>query len=152
MKTENDNHTAEVLNDLLKINNDRIEGYKKANKETEDEDLKNLFEDMEEESEEIVNTLTKEIAQLGGTPDAGETTNAGKIYRAWMDVKATFNGKDRKGILNACEFGEDAAQKAYNTALSDGDLPSGIKALITSQQIELKVSHDSIKKLRDVTK
>ncbi len=152
MKTGIDNHTTEVLNDLLKINNDRIEGYKKANKETEDEDLKNLFEDMEEESEEIVNALTKEIAELGGTPDAGETTNSGKIYRAWMDVKATFNGKDRKGILNACEFGEDAAQKAYNTALKDDELPLGIRSLIKSQQIELKLSHDSIKKLRDTTR
>lgn len=152
MKTEIDEHTSEVLNDLLKINNDRIEGYRKANKETDDEDLKSLFEDMEEESESIVNTLIKEIADLGGKPEAGETTNSGKIYRAWMDVKATFNGKDRKGILNACEFGEDAAQLAYKTALKDDELPLGIRALIKSQQIELKLSHDTIKKLRDTTK
>ncbi|CAN5201941.1 hypothetical protein BH09BAC3_BH09BAC3_03080 [soil metagenome] len=152
MKTELDEHSSEVLNDLLKINNDRIKGYRKANKETEDDDLKSLFEEMEEESEDIVNSLVKEIADLGGKPDVGETTNSGKIYRAWMDVKATFNGKDRKGILNACEFGEDAAQTAYKTAMKDDGLPLGIRALINSQQIELKLSHDTIKKLRDAAK
>ena len=152
MKTELDEHTSEVLNDLLKINNDRIQGYRKANKETEDEDLKSLFEEMEEESEEFVNSLIKEISDLGGKPEAGETTNSGKIYRTWMDVKATFNGKDRRGILNACEFGEDAAQAAYKTALKDDELPLGIRALIKGQQIELKLSHDTIKQLRDSTK
>ncbi|NOT75541.1 MAG: PA2169 family four-helix-bundle protein [Cyclobacteriaceae bacterium] len=151
MSTEQKEHASEILNDLLKINNDRIEGYRKANKETEDEDLKNLFEEMEDESESIVNSLIKEIASLGGTPEAGSTTNPGKIYRVWMDVKATFNGKDRKGILNACEFGEDAAQSAYRTALKDEELPLGIRALIKSQQVELKLSHDSIKALRDST-
>jgi uncharacterized protein (TIGR02284 family) len=149
MKTETNEHVSEVLNDLLRINNDRIEGYKKAMKETEEEDLKSLFEEMEEESEQIANKLTKEIVTLGGNPDVGSTTNSGKIYRAWMDVKATFNGKDRKGVLSACEFGEDAAQTAYRAALSDDELPLGIKALIKSQQIELKLSHNSIKALRD---
>ncbi len=149
MKIELDEHSSEVLNDLLKINNDRIKGYRKANKETDDNDLKSLFEEMEEESEDIVNSLIKEIADLGGKPEVGETTNSGKIYRAWMDVKATFNGKDRKGILNACEFGEDAAQAAYKTAMKDDTLPLGIRALINSQQIELMLSHDTIKKLRD---
>jgi len=152
MKTETNEHVSEILNDLLKINNDRIEGYKKAMKETEEEDLKTLFEEMEEESEEIANKLTREITSLGGKPEVDSTTNPGKIYRAWMEVKATFNGKDRKGVLNACEFGEDAAQAAYRSALSDDDLPLSIKALIKSQQIELKLSHDSIKALRDRAK
>jgi hypothetical protein len=29
-----------------------------------------------------------------------ETTTAGKIYRAWMDVKATFGGDDRKDFAS----------------------------------------------------
>ncbi len=37
--------SAEILNDLVKINNDRIEGYEKAiaNLNDEDQDLKSLF-------------------------------------------------------------------------------------------------------------
>ncbi len=33
----------EVLNSLITINNDRIEGYETASKETEEHDLKTLF-------------------------------------------------------------------------------------------------------------
>ena len=48
--------TSEVLNDLIQINNDRIEGYEKALKELKDEDadLKDLFISMIDESHIIV--------------------------------------------------------------------------------------------------
>src|SRR6476619_253007 len=91
--------------------------------------------------------LTNEVQRLGGEPATG-TTNSGKIYRAWMDVKATFSGKDRQAILESCEFGEDAAQKAYKTALaSDAEMSAETRQLITKQQSSLKTSHDMIKKL-----
>jgi len=35
--------TIDVVNDLIIINNDRIEGYKTASEETEEQDLKELF-------------------------------------------------------------------------------------------------------------
>ena len=35
--------TIAVLNTLITINNDRIEGYETASKETEEQDLKALF-------------------------------------------------------------------------------------------------------------
>jgi uncharacterized protein (TIGR02284 family) len=150
MKTENMEHAAEVLNDLLRINNDRVEGYKKAIEETKEQDLISLFDRMQAESGRIANSLIKEIARLGGEPDAGKTTNPGKIYRVWMEVKATFNGKDRKGVLNACEFGEDAAQSAYKTALADKEIPETLRAVIRTQQVQLKASHNAIRGLRDL--
>ena len=68
-----------------------------------------------------------------------------------MDVKATFTGHDRQSALESCEFGEDAAQKAYRDALgSDAEMSADTRQLITSQQESLKSSHDIIKKLRDV--
>ncbi len=143
--------TSEVLNDLIRINNDRIAGYEKAEKETDgkDADLRALFNQMAAESRSYVNDLTKHVAGAGKEPADG-TTVSGKIYRAWMDVKATFSGNDRKAILASCEFGEDAAQKAYDTALSsDADLPTEIRQLIMDQKKSLKKSHDQIKSLRD---
>jgi len=35
--------TIDVINDLIIINNDRIEGYKTASDETQEQDLKQLF-------------------------------------------------------------------------------------------------------------
>lgn len=145
---------VETLNDLVQINNDRIEGYEKAADETKDMDvdLKTIFIKMAEESIKYKTELVNEISKLGGEPATG-TTGLGKIYRVWMDVKATFTGHDRQSVLEACEFGEDAAQKAYRDAIaSDAEMDVDTRQLITSQQASLKTSHDIIKKYRDMHK
>ena len=147
----NDN-LIEVLNDLIRINNDRIVGYEKAAEEARDidVDLRATFTRMAEESRQYAAELTQEVVRLGGEPATG-TTNSGKIYRVWMDVKATFTGNSRQAILENCEFGEDAAQKAYDSALkSDAEISAETRQLITNQKASLKTSHDVIKKYRDL--
>jgi len=147
-------NAIEVLNDLIQINNDRVEGYKRAIKEADasDVDLKAIFQRMEDESRQYLAELNREVVKLGGEPASG-TTVSGKIYRAWMDVKATFTGSDRLAVLENCEFGEDAAQKAYKEALeSDEDLSLDLRQLISNQKASLKVSHDTIKRYRDMHK
>ena len=141
----------EVLNDLLQINNDRIVGYERALEELEpeDSDLKSLFTRMIGESHQIKLALATEVQALGSDADTG-TTNSGKLYRAWMDVKAVFTGHDRKTVLNNCEGGEDAAQKAYKGALEEEELSAYLRTMITEQKAQLKVSHDEIKALRDL--
>ena len=144
--------TIETLNDLIKINNDRIEGYQRAVNETKDLDidLKATFERMIAESAQYKQELTELAQKHGGDVDIDDTTTSGKIYRAWMDVKATFTGNDRKTILESCEFGEDAAQRAYESAMNVSEelLPEASQ-LIAEQQRALKVAHDLIKKYRD---
>ena len=142
--------TTETLNDLIQINNDRIVGYEKALKELkpEDEDLRSLFLAMIDESHQCKMALATEVGVNKADMSEG-TTESGKIYRAWMDVKAVFTGHDRETVLNNCEFGEDAAQKAYRTALENEDLPAFIHSMLSEQQTLLKGSHDKIKALRD---
>lgn len=142
---------AEILNDLIQINNDRVVGYEKAIEElkTEDADLKSLFVTMIGESHQLKMSLATEVQALGEEIEEG-TTNAGKIYRAWMDIKAVFSGHDRKTVLNNCEFGEDAAQRAYKMALDEESLSSHLRSLITAQKAQLRTSHDEIKRLRDL--
>lgn len=151
---EQNEKTAEILNDLIKINNDRIEGYNKAISELDAEgaDLKVLFEGMKAESAMYKQELTNKVTSLGEDKATG-TRLDGKIYRAWMDVKATFSGNTRKTVLESCEFGEDAAQKAYRSALAaDSELSADARQLVSKQQTSLKASHDKIKQLRDSTK
>lgn len=141
-----------VLNDLIRINNDRVVGYDKAADEARDidVDLRAVFTRMGEESRQYAAELTQEVVKLGGDPATG-TTNSGKIYRVWMDLKATFSGNSRQAVLENCEFGEDAAQKAYDSALkSDAEIPADVRQLITNQKSSLKTSHDVIKKYRDL--
>jgi uncharacterized protein (TIGR02284 family) len=149
---ENNKETIETLNDLILINNDRIVGYEKAIKELtpEDADLTTLFEGMIDESRKARMELGKEVQVLGGEMAEG-TMTSGKIYRAWMDVKALFTGHDRAAILANCEAGEDAAQKAYESALEEEHLPNYLRETIIEQQQTLKYSHDEIKSLRNAT-
>ena len=147
---ENSTMNTEILNDLIEINNDRIAGYQKAIEDlhVEDADLKTLFVEMIRQSHRHKADLVREVQVLGGEAETGSTTS-GKIYRAWMDVKAVFTGHDRETVLNNCEFGEDAAQKAYKTALETEGLSANLRAIISSQKEELRASHDEIKALRD---
>lgn len=149
---ENNKVDIETLNDLIEIHNDRVVGYEKAIDELreEDSDLNLLFNEMIQESQRLKAELDRHVILLGGKPEEG-TTASGKIYRAWMDVKAVFTGHDRETILSNCEFGEDAAQAAYQTALENGDLTLEIKSLLTKQQSELRTAHNTIRALRDQT-
>lgn len=143
-------HTVEILNDLIRINNDRIEGYSKADEETdnENEDLINTFQKMISQSNDYITDLSKLVIKNGGKVSTG-STNLGKLYRAWMEIQMAFSVDDRKNILNACEYGEDAAQKAYKMALDEDNLSEEARALIALQKNALRDSHDLIKAYRD---
>ena len=142
---------AEVLNDLVKINNDRVDGYKKAidNLEADDADLKVVFQEKINESQTFHSELSAEVALLGEKIATG-TMALGKIYRAWMDVGAFLTGGERKVVLNNCERGEDAAIVAYNSALESDELSSTQREILLSQLQIIKLSHNEIKALRDV--
>ncbi|RYD53182.1 MAG: PA2169 family four-helix-bundle protein [Sphingobacteriales bacterium] len=146
---ETSNKTHEVLNDLIEINNDRVAGFEKAAKDLEaggDADLKAVFAQLANESR----TNAAELRNLVGADAETGTSLLGDIHRAWIDVKATFSGHDRKSILEECERGEDAIKKAYRTALQDGnEISANAVAVISRQQQGVNAGHDQIKALRD---
>ena len=134
---QNEEVSVEVLNDLVKVNNDRIAGYERAINEAKDldVDLKATFEGMIRESEQYKQELVSKVQECGGEVEEG-TTTSGQIYRAWMDVKAKFT--------------EDAALRAYEAALSaEASLSPEIRSVIQEQHQSLRSSHDLIKKYRD---
>jgi uncharacterized protein (TIGR02284 family) len=150
----NNDDQIDVLNDLVQINNDRIEGYEKAIEDTRDgeSDYQSVFNQMIDQSKKYKQELINLITMKGGDADRESTTASGKIYRTWMSVKSAFAGKSDKSALELCEFGEDAAQKAYESALSSDDLTSETRALLMEQKAQLKKSHDLIKAQRDMEK
>ncbi|MEO6037025.1 MAG: PA2169 family four-helix-bundle protein, partial [Saprospiraceae bacterium] len=88
----------------------------------------------------------QEVVRANGGEPATDSTVRGKLFRAWMDFKATLTGKSRQSILDSCEFGEDAAQRAYDDALQTNEhLPDDIRQAIAQQKSELKSAHDSIR-------
>ena len=142
--------TIEVLNSLITINNDRIEGYETALKETEEFDLKNLFSKFISTSQRCKQELVDEVNKLDGVLAEG-TTTSGKFFRVWMDVKAALTGKDRKAILNSCEYGEEAAIDTYDNALENEmeHLSPEQHLMISAQRSLLIADQNHVIELRD---
>lgn len=143
--------TVDTLNDLVLINNDRITGYEKAlqDLDEQDADLKPVFTNYIKQSQQCKMELGTEIQSYGEGMETG-STYSGKLYRAWIDIKAVFTGHDRKAVLANCEAGEDAAQRAYKTALEDAELPAYLREMLTRQREILRTAHNEVKSLRDM--
>ena len=142
--------SIEVLNNLIEINNDRIEGYETALKETNESDLTSLFTRYISNSRKFKSELVAEVTRMGGEPEDG-TRASGKIYRAWMEVKAAVTGKERKTVLNSCEYGEDVALETYKDVMEDHftDLSGDQQKLVSTQYRQIKADHDAVRNLRD---
>ncbi len=143
---------TDVLNDLIRINRDRSAGYHKAGQDLKatDIDLKTVFTNLANASDQNANALAAEVQRLGGEV-AGDTTQSGKLYRVWMDIRSGISAHDRRSIVALCEFGEDSALKAYKLALeSDAMMPEEIRSLIVEQKSALQHAHDTVKRYRDM--
>jgi uncharacterized protein (TIGR02284 family) len=144
----------EILNSLVEINQDRIEGYKTAMEETkDDEELKKSFLKFQQTSNSCHQALAAEVQQLGGTVEDG-TKNTGKIHRAWMDFKAMVNGHDREAILSSCAFGDEEAMTIYKDVLADDreHLSAQQQTMLQSQLALITSDYDHVKMLMNETK
>jgi uncharacterized protein (TIGR02284 family) len=143
--------TIDVINDLIKINNDRAAGFEKAAKDLEGDanGIVPIFTKLAGESQQYAAALTEIARQHDG--DVAEGTSAsGDLHRAWIDIKSAFTGSDLLAILNECERGEDAAKSAYQDALDPkNELSDELVLLLESQQLGINEGHDLIKSLRD---
>jgi uncharacterized protein (TIGR02284 family) len=147
---QNMEYQVSALNDLIRINNDRITGYKKRMDITLDDDLDYLFSKFIYQSRQNIYELMQYIYLLGGKPADG-TTLSGKFYHAWMDFKSANYRQSRPTMLDYCEYGEDVAKSTYQEALDDKEINWNKKIInvLKDQHNNLKASHKLIRELRD---
>lgn len=146
----NKEKTIDVLNTLVMINNDRIEGYKTASENVKERGLKTLFSKFIYTSKNCIQDLVSKIEKLGGKAADGSKVS-GPFFRAWMDVKSTLTGNDRKAILDSCEQGEEKALETYRNALDDESdhLTKGQQKMVNNQYDLIKTDLGKIRLLRD---
>ncbi|WP_267405217.1 MULTISPECIES: PA2169 family four-helix-bundle protein [unclassified Chryseobacterium] len=146
----NNDKTVSVLNDLLNITNDRIEGFSKVEDKVWDthSGLKSDYDQMVSQSQTMKNDLIRLINQKGGEAD-NTTSTAGAIHRAWIDVKNSFSGDKDDSTLGNVVFGENAAIDAYQSALDSGDLCPESTRLVSDQLHHLKSSYAKFENLED---
>jgi uncharacterized protein (TIGR02284 family) len=110
-----------ALNDLIRINKDRITGYRKRMVTTPDDDLEKLFSELIFQSYQHIEELTYNIHQLGGNPARNDGA-PGKFYHSWTDLKAFIFRETRKKMLDYCELCEDVVKTIYQKAFSAQEL------------------------------
>jgi len=148
---ETSEKSVDVINDLIKINNDRSAGFEKAAQDLENGngELIAVFNRLAGESREYANELTGIARQYYGDVAEG-TSTSGDLHRAWISIKSTFTGNDAAAILDECERGEDAAKSAYKDALDESnELTFEVAGVLQRQQEGIITGHDLIKNLRD---
>ncbi|WP_234733315.1 ferritin-like domain-containing protein [Tellurirhabdus bombi] len=141
---------VDSLNDLVRINNDRIQGFEKAIEDNEDPQLDDIFRHMVIQSQEFRSQLADHIVRIDGTgvSDATTTDVSSKLHRAWIDIKSALSGKDRDTVLSSVEFGENAAVEAYEEAIEKDPIPAYIKEDLQHQLAQLKESLNRVTSLR----
>ena len=107
--------TLSILDDLIRINIDRITGYEKAAHEenTPDTEWRARFYRMATDSRAYVNNLHAEVIRLGGAP-VTKATITGKIYLHWLEGNHRFEGLDIHSRCAACKAAEMAVQKSLS--------------------------------------
>ena len=141
----------DTINDLIRINNDRVEGFNKASQDLAEQysGVDAIFGKLARESQQYVVELSDIMQQYGGEVVEG-TSTSGILHRTWLDIKAAFTGHDTGAILNECERGEDAIKAAYRDALSpENELSPELVQVLQIQQMGIVEGHDLIKAMRD---
>lgn len=144
--------TVSVLNDLLNITNDRIQGFGKVEDKVWEthSPLKNDYDQMVRESQEMRGDLIGLIAERGGEPD-DTSTAAGAIHRTWIDVKNAFSGDHAESTLENVVFGEKSAIAAYQEALQSDKLCPQSTVVVADQLEQLKSSYAKFQSLEKIT-
>lgn len=141
---------VEELNDLVKINNNRIQGYMKAAEDSEDTHLDHLFNEMILQSQNFRSQLAEHIVRMDGSAvtETDSTDITSKIHRAWIDIKSAITGKDRDTVLSSVTFGESVAVDAYEEAIENDNLPANVKEDLTRQLSELRTALNKMEGLK----
>ncbi|MGD1320236.1 ferritin-like domain-containing protein [Chryseobacterium sp. 2R14A] len=147
----NNERTVSVLNDLLNITNDRIQGFSKVEDKVWDTytPLKADYDQMVSQSQTMKSELNNLILERRGEPDNTGST-AGAIHRTWIDVKNSFSGDKAEFTLENVVYGEEAAINAYQDALDSGDLCPESSRVVSDQLHHLKSSYNKFSNLNEM--
>ena len=139
---------ATVLNDLVRICKDGIEGYTLAAKEATSSGLKALLNSYVEQRSRFANELQSEVERVGWKPETNGSV-AGDLHRTWMAVKSVVTNRDDSAILAECETGEQVAVETYEMALRHKDLPARVLSTVERQYNMIVSGRNSMNVLHD---
>lgn len=142
--------TLDVLNNLLQITNDRLEGFKNVDTKmiSSYPKLRDEYDHGVIQSNRFRTELFALIKEKGGDPDDTATVEGG-LHRAWIDLKNSLSFNKGEATLENVLFGESAAIKAFENALESGDLCPKSSKVVQDQLNELKDSYRKYESLEE---
>jgi uncharacterized protein (TIGR02284 family) len=145
---------AQVLNDLIQVNNERINRYETliAALPATDQELRFLFAKIIGESHQNKIILATELQAMGETIELAPDKR-GKVYEASVSdlYKAKHVQNNRLNVLDHSDACEGAVLKAYNFSLMSHDVAAYLRDLLYEHQQRITDFRSEIKILRDQT-
>lgn len=142
------NDTANNLQNLLQINYDAQEGFKQVMLKSESKPLTDYLKKRAALHSSFATAITDTLVQLNETPKESGTF-AGKVHRAWIDVKAAITSNDPLSLLEECKRGEQVSVAAYKNALDDTLIELEINTLLKAQLEKVSSTLNEVKTLGD---
>ncbi len=139
-----------ALEKLIDVLRDSHQGFLELEKHLKHPEARTFFLQETQVRANFAGELENELHRLGEKDVKQSGMVSGKVHRAWGELKANLGGGDHTLLVTSVQ-GEDAALKAYDTALST-HLPADVKDVLTTQQAHIRQSHEKIVALRDATK
>lgn len=144
----NDDKSVLALNSLIRTGRDAEQGYLMAADGVAEPELVQLFADYALQRARFVAELQERVKALRADPENIGSV-AGDMHEVWMGLRSAIEANEAHGILAECERGEDAAVKAYRTALGERDIDKQSRDMIQRQYEFVQAAHDRVKQLRD---
>ncbi|HTZ57887.1 MAG TPA: PA2169 family four-helix-bundle protein [Acidobacteriaceae bacterium] len=141
--------TEDALQKLVQILRDGHQGFIELEKNLKDPEARKLFREETLVRAGFAAELENELHHFGvkDVKTPGSTT-AGKVHRAWGELKARLGGGDH-ALLVTAEQGEDEARDTYDEVLASEDFPLPLREILLRQQRHILAVHDQVKVLRD---
>lgn len=143
---ENYTELINLLNDLIRINIDRVKELKKRlNDLASNSELVPLLKRLIKESCEFKEQLVNEVRKKGGEVINKAAINSGRIYNSWKELKNWLIEKKGLSTLEIVQYHTKATLKLYKDAVSMvANIPADSLDLIATQKAHLKEDGEKI--------
>ena len=140
--------TEKNLRDLIETLRDGHQGFIELEKNLKDPEARKLFREETLARAGFAAELENELHRMGVKDVKTSSSTAGKVHRAWGELKARLGGGDH-ALLATAEQGEDEAKKAYEDVLGSEDFPLPSARDSAAAAAAILAAHDKVKALRD---
>lgn len=137
---------AEVLNDLIQVNTERISRYEQliASVEPADKALRFLFARIIGESHQNKIILATELQDMGERIDLSPNTR-GLVYETARQYMTEIDEGSRIRILDHADAWEDAALRAYDVSIQADDVAAYLRDVLISHQAKINFCREKIR-------